>query len=417
MGRMIEIRATTPDEYRAASDVVSTALLHAPISDDDWPKSLPSWEASDSISAWDGDRCVAHMAGYRFDTIVPGGARLSTNGVTRVGVLATHRRQGLARQMMTRLLTDAYERGQILASLRASETRIYQRYGFGLAGQMNEVNVVARTARPFHGAATGGSLRILRGDEILDVVRPIYDRIARRPGVLVRPDWMWERYLRNAITPSGDGEFVVVHSSPGPDGTPVDDGFVHYGVKWQTANFTPPLGQGEVYDLWGADGSVELALWQYLCHIDLVQEWFGEERPVDDIASLAAADVRAYQARFRWDEQWLRLLDVETALGARTYGNGAGSSGTVTIAVTDELLPHNTGVWEIGDHGAKRVDTEASTADLALDVRELAVVYLGGFRFSALASAGRVDVRRPDAVAVGDALFLTPEAPYCCSGF
>ena len=143
---MIEIRATTPDEYRVASDLVSTALLHAPISDDDWPKSLASWEGSDSISAWDGGRCVGHMAGYRFDTIVPGGATLPTNGVTRVGVLATHRRQGLARTLMTRLLGEAHERGQVLASLRASETRIYQRYGFGLAGQLNEVNVVAPLA-------------------------------------------------------------------------------------------------------------------------------------------------------------------------------------------------------------------------------------------------------------------------------
>lgn len=414
---MIEIRATTPEEYRAASNVVGTALLHGPISDDDWPKGLASWEESDTISAWDGDRCLAHMAGYRFDTIVPGGARLATSGVTRVGVLATHRRQGLARTLMTRLLTEAHERGQVLASLRASETRIYQRYGFGLAGQLSEVNVVARTARPFHGAATGGSFRLLRGDEILDVVRPIYDRVVSRPGALVRPDWMWERYFRNAVTPDGDGEFVVVHSTPDGDGTPVDDGFVHYGVKWQTANFTPPVGLGEVYDLWGADGSIELALWEYLCNIDLVQEWFGEERPVDDVAALAAADVRAYQARFRWDEQWLRLLDVDAALAARTYGNGAGVSGTITIAVTDELLPHNTGVWEVGDHGAKRVDVDASGADLALDVRELAVVYLGGFRFTALASARRIEVRNPAALAVGDALFLTADAPYCCSGF
>ena len=58
---------------------------------------------------------------------MPGGATLPTSGVTRVGVLPTHRRRGLARRLMERLLTEAHARGQVLASLRASETAIYPR--------------------------------------------------------------------------------------------------------------------------------------------------------------------------------------------------------------------------------------------------------------------------------------------------
>ena len=55
------------------------------------------------------------------------------SGVTGVGVLASHRRRGVMRGLLVRLLTEAAERCQVLASLRASETRIYQRFGFGLA--------------------------------------------------------------------------------------------------------------------------------------------------------------------------------------------------------------------------------------------------------------------------------------------
>jgi len=94
---MIEIRATQPDEFRANSAVVSAALLHAPLSEEEWEKSRPSWDDSEAIGAWDGDRCVGTMAAYRFDTLVPGGAWLRTAGVTRVAVLPTHRRAGLAR--------------------------------------------------------------------------------------------------------------------------------------------------------------------------------------------------------------------------------------------------------------------------------------------------------------------------------
>ena len=154
---MIEIRKTAPEEFRAASATVGTALLHAPASDDDWAKAsvLPSWEGSDSLSAWDGDRCVGHASGFRFDTLVPGGAWLPTNGVTRVGVLGTHRRQGLLRAMLTRLLVEGAERGQVLASLRASETPIYQRFGFGLAGEQAECRLVPGKVLPIRGTASG----------------------------------------------------------------------------------------------------------------------------------------------------------------------------------------------------------------------------------------------------------------------
>jgi predicted acetyltransferase len=408
---MIEIRKTAPEEFRAASATVGTALLHAPASDEDWDKPfvLPSWEDSDSLSAWDGDRCVGHAAGFRFETLVPGGSWLRTNGVTRVGVLSTHRRQGLLRQMITRLLEEAAERGQVLASLRASETAIYQRFGFGLAGEQAECRIVPSKVLPIRGTATG-SFRLLRHDEIIDTVKPIYERAAARPGVITRPDWMWQRYLQNATKLGGDAEFVVVHASD--DG--VDDGFVHYSVKWKTANYTVAEGEGEVYDLWGADASVELALWDYLCNIDLVREWYAEERPVDDVIHLAVNDRRGYELRHTWDEQWLRILDVDAALAARSY---AEYPAAFTVAVTDDIIEANNGVWEISSAGAKRTSVDAADADIATDIGGISAAYLGGPKWTFLADAARIDVRVPAALTAADALFAVPRAPFCCTGF
>ena len=408
---MIEIRKTAPEEYRAASATVSTALLHAPTSDDDWGKPFvqPSWDESDSLTAWEGDRCVGHVAGFRFDTLVPGGAWLPTSGVTRVGVLGTHRRRGLLRTMITQLLTEAADRGQVLASLRASETPIYQRFGFGLAGEQAECRIVPAKVLPIRGTASG-SFRLLRTDEVIDTIKPIYARAATRPGVITRPDWMWQRYLQNAIELGGDAEFVIVHTSD--DG--VDDGFAHYAVKWKTANFTPAEGEGEIYDLWGTDAPVELALWDYLCNIDLVREWYAEERPVDDAIQMAVHDRRGYEVRHTWDEQWLRLLDVDAALSARTY---AEHPATFTVAVSDDILPANNGVWEISSAGAKRTSVDAADADIATDVGGMSAAYMGGPTWTLLADAARLEVRNPAALTTADALFAVPRAPYCCSGF
>lgn len=412
IGAVIDVRETTVDERRAVSEVVWLALMFPRPSDEEWTKRLPSWEQCDSVSAWEGDRCVGHAAGYRVDTRVPGGGRLATSAVTRVGVLPTHRRRGVARGLLTRLLEDAVARGQVLASLRASEAVIYPRYGFGLAGRAAEIVVDPQRTAPLTGRPADGSVRLLEPSEMLDVIPAIYERVAIRPGVISRPDWMWQRYLEHALPGShDDAEHVIVHTSA--DG--VDDGFAHYGVKWKSGPHLEPSGIGEIMDLWGADPTVELALWQFVFHVDLVREWRAEERPVDDVVRLAVADDRAYRTEWAYDEQWLRLLDVDVALRSRRYRP---VSGSVTVAVADDLLAANVGVWEISARGAVRLDgAPDGGADIDLHVRELAAAYLGGTSFTSLAGVGRITAARPDQLAVADLLFAEPSAPFCGSHF
>jgi predicted acetyltransferase len=407
---MVEIRKTRPEERRQVANVVSAALLHSYPDDESWAKSGPSWDGSDSLSAWDGDQCVGHAAGYRVETVVPGGARLATSAVSRVGVRSTARRRGVASGLMRRLLIDAAERGQVLASLRASEAVIYGRFGFGIAGWASEIRFQPRLAGAISGVAPG-STRILEPDEILTVLPPLYDRIARRPGIITRPEFFWRRYYEDALKAGGDAHYAAVHLDP----TGAEDGFVHYHLKWTDASFEDSEGKGEVFDLFGASPGVELALWSFLGDIDLVRTWTSSERPVDDVVRLALANQRAFSVRNGgWDEQWLRLLDVDAALQARTYGD----ADAVIVAVEDDLLAANTGVWSIDRNGAKRLGgVRADAADLSTDVRTLAATYLGGFRWSALAAAGRVQVGDPEALARADALFLSPVAPFCGSFF
>ena len=148
------------------------------------------------------------------------------------------------------------------------------------------------------------------------MVRPLYERIARRPGTLRRPEWMWRRYYEDAITLGGTAEYVAVHSAP--DGT--DDGFVHYQVKWdENSTFDTTVGVGEISDLAGETPAVDLALWSFIADIDLVPTWTSNERPLDDVVRLAIPNQRGFVlTNGGWDEQWLRFLDVDAALTART---------------------------------------------------------------------------------------------------
>jgi predicted acetyltransferase len=313
--------------------------------------------------------------------------------------------------MMQRLLVESRERGNVLATLHASETSIYRRYGFGLATDSAAAVVTPRAAKPWRVPAAPGSMRLLDRSEVFDVVPPLYERIARwRVGSISRPIWWWRRTLKNASRPTdapfGKGSFVAVHTDAG--GT--DDGFVHYDVDWNESFATNPVGDGKVRDLWGSSTEVEIELWRYLTDIDLIVQWEAEVRPTDEAVRRAMHDSRAYEARQRLDDQWLRILDVDAALRERGYGP---VDAPVSIGVDDPMFHANRGTWEVSSGGAFRT---AETADVAVDVATLSAAYLGAVSWSDLASLGAFEAS-DDVVERLDALFAVRPAPFCGTGY
>lgn len=399
-----EVRVTRPEEYRAAADAFCIALMLTPPNDEQWERTRPSWDEMPSLSAWDGDRCVGHAGQFLVDTTVPGGVRLPTGAVSRVGVIASHRRRGIATELMHGLVRDAAQRGLALMSLRASEATIYGRYGFGMAGDYLEADLDPRLARPVRGAAPG-SFRILHPDDVLVTVMPLYERYGhRRPGCISRPASFWRRIFRAAIDRSSP-TFVAVHT----DTEGHDDGYVLYETGWNEGD--EPGGTGHVHELVAADDAAELALWSYVCDVDLVRTWKLHERPVDDLVRRAAHDPRSYRVRRIEDEQWLRIVDVELALAVRSYGH---VSGSVNVQVTDPLLPGNDGTWRISPGGAMRTH---EPPHLLTDIAGLSTVYLGGPSWSEAAAIDLVETRHPDALDVADALFASRPLPWCGTFF
>jgi predicted acetyltransferase len=115
----------------------------------------------------------------------------------------------------------------------------------------------------------------------------------------------------------------------------------------------------------------------------------------DDPLLTLLVDTRAAQAQRR-DGLWLRLVDVDRALGQRTYAGDV----DVVLALTDELCPWNARRWRLsgGPQGATCSPT-TDDADLALDVRDLGAAYVGGVSLAALAAAGLVTELTAGAVA------------------
>ncbi len=407
-----DIRPVAEHERRAAIDTLRNALLSGPINDEYFAE-VSSFDDTDSLAAWDGERCVGHVAAFRFDSTVPGGALVTTAGVTMVGVLPTHTRQGLLTQMMHRLLVESRDRGNVLATLHASETTIYRRFGFGLATDMTAAAVTTRAAKPWRTSARPGSMRLLAYGEVLDVVPELYERVARwRVASISRPSWMWPRILKDAGKPTdaqyGKGSFVAVHS----DSDGIDDGYVLYDVDWDEAFATNPVGAGKVRDLWGASPAVEIELWRFLLDIDLIVQWEAALRPVDEPVRRAMHDSRAYETRQRIDDQWVRILDVDAALRARRFGPAPSD---VSIRVQDPMFEENCGSWTLSSGGAFRNNDRF---DIVVDIAAMSAAYLGAVSWHDLAASGAVaHDTEADLLTALDAHFAVRPMPFCGTGY
>ena len=396
-----EIRTLDTGEHRAASNLFRDTVHFPPSDDAEWVYAARYYQPGSAVGAFDPE-LIGTARSFDAELTVPGGARLPMVGVTSVGVRADRTRRGVLRALMTAQLEDFASRGVVFANLLASEAGIYGRFGYGLATRYRAYSVDRHRARLRPDAPVGGELELLDLDRALEVCPGVYDGLGHRPGTMSRPEVLWRLYetqLRRHATPVK----AVVHH--GPDGP---DGFATYSVEGPMAHpWTKTL---QVSDLFAGSPAAYAGLWRFLLGLDLVDRVVVDSRPLDDPIDLLLADHRCGNVDRIGDEHWIRLVDVAAALAGRTYGH----ADPVVIEVTDPLLPANSGTYRVAADGAGRAD---GPAGLRLDVTTLAMVYLGTWRPSALAAAGRIEVRDPAAPEAADLLFGTPSAAWSGSHF
>ncbi|HXG77096.1 MAG TPA: GNAT family N-acetyltransferase [Gaiellaceae bacterium] len=344
---------------------------------------------------------VGGAGAFPFRMTVPG-AVVPTAGVTVVGTYPTHRRRGVLRALMRAQLDDVHERGEAVAALWASEETIYGRFGYGMASLAGEIALpreYARFALPFEPA---GRLRLVEREEALRAFPRVWDAARRSvPGMLARSRTWWEtRVLFESPGEPGAGPKRLVLLER--DGRPLGYAIYRHKPKWEEGVSKSEVAVVEAIAL---DGTPTAQVWRYLLDIDWAASISAHLLPVDHPLFHLLATPR--RMRFRvGDGLWIRLVDVGAALSARRYL----ADGAVVVDVVDEFCRWNAGRWRIADGVAKR---SRASAQLRCDVSALGSVYLGGFTFSQLARAGRVEELRRGAAARADALFAWPRAPWC----
>ncbi|GHD96681.1 GNAT family N-acetyltransferase [Streptomyces naganishii] len=411
-----EIRSVTDAEIPDWIRALNTGFLRAPTVSEAEVADRRSLSIPDrTLGAFDAGRCVATFRSFPQELTAVGGAAVPADAITNVSVTATHRRRGLLSEMMAADLAAAKDRGDVVATLIAAEYPIYGRYGFGPATHTTEwVIDVPRAGldRRYAGPDDGGRVDLVDGEDVRKLGPELHERLRRlQPGVVDRTERWWQvstGVVRRAGTPWTE-PFYAVHR--GPDGTV--EGLAAYSCDDTWSDAKQPLNTVTVRNLIAVTPAAERALWLYLCSIDWVTKVRSGYRAPDDLLPHLLPDPRAATPLTHADWLWVRILDVVRALEARTYEG----SGALVLEVVDPAgLAGGRRRLEATPEGASCTPT-AESADLTLEVAQLAALWLGDESAVRLAALGRVQEERAGAARVADALLRTSRRPWCPDTF
>jgi predicted acetyltransferase len=397
-----EIRVLdSEDDLIAAANVFRAAMVGFPPLSDLPPGQITTLlDPGRTVGAFVGGQLAGTTDAATSTLTLPGGAIVNHAAVTHIGVLPSFTRRGIATDLIEHQLRDIAARGEVVASLRASEATIYERYGYGVASSFQSVEIQTARAAFRPAVGTGGPVRLLDAAEAWEILPRIYDaNRPSRPGTIDRPGVWWQG-VRLRTEASSGAWYVAVHGEPGSE-----SGFARYRPidtdKW----FVSDQRTIVVEDFFAPTRDAYLGLLRFLLALDLVDRVMFWMLPIDDPLPWLLADRRALRVTATHDETWLRIIDARSALTARQY---IGDS-SVTVAVNDPLLPNNSATFAITDGS---VEATKQRAQLHVGVEGLAAVLLGGVTWRSLAVAGLAHADDPTALIVADRLFAVPDAPY-----
>ncbi len=402
----IDVRpCESTQELRDALNAISHYFGHE--NSDEDAERFAGWIEVDRMhAARDDGRIVGGAGAFTYRMAVPGGGSVSAGGVTVVGVLPTHRRRGVLTAMMKAQLEDCRARGDEVAYLWASEATIYGRFGYGLASRIGATELSReRTvfAQPFE---PRGTVRLLELADAVELFPPLYDEVfTQRPGMFTRSRAWWETRKLNddpARRRGGPLNRALLEL----DGRPAGYALYRVAQDW-TAGVSS--GKVTIQEVITPTPEATRELWRWLLDFDWTSQLTADLLPLDHPLFLLLAEPRRMRFQVN-DGVWVRILDVQAALSARTFtGEGA-----VVLDVRDAFLPETAGRFRIGAGGIERTGEDA---ELSLDISALGSVYLGGFTFRELVESFRAEELAEGAAARADALFATAVDPWCAEIF
>ena len=400
------LRPVTPEEFDSFVDLLEMGAGRGPTASAR-ENARGAYPIDRTWGMFDGGRLVGGTASDVLELTVPGGATPAASRPTLAAIAPTSRGRGLATALLAHQLVDFFGRGEHLAVAATSVPGLVDRLGYAAADRAVEIEIELAYVQPTESPQANITLRAISLEEAAGLLPHIFDRHRRgQPGQVARTPAFWTLWWK---------DLDLYRTSPGPrffvlaeDENGLAQGYLSYRLATGDLR-DAPVAAMIVEDLIAVSAAGGRALWRFCLDFDQARVVRARNVPVDDPLRWLLRDTRGLRVTRTRDFLWLRIVDVDAALAARTYG----LDDRLVIEVHDDILRENTGAHALdaGIDGAS-CSGVSTKADLVMGIADLSAVYLGGTTVNTLVRAGRVEERVAGTARRADEVFASRPAPW-----
>ncbi len=300
--------------------------------------------------------------------------------VNTIGVLPSHRRRGLLKEMMRRQLDAARERGMAVAVLTASEATIYGRFGFAPATRGQQLRIDTRRFAYRDGVeVAGGPIEFVEPSFLADHWERITTAHQERHRGAVGHTHAHFLVDTGAWDSDEGGPSKNLRAVVHFDADGVPDGFAVFRFKgWDDAP------QASVLKVCAPDAPVERALWRALAEMDLIETLTYDLSSPSDHLPLSLADERALKVTGIGDWVWLRIFDLPAAVDGRAFDG----DGEIVLRVVDPM-GYADGTWRLSaSGGVGTAEPSDAEPEVTLGIDTLALLWHNDHTAAQAAEAG-----------------------------
>lgn len=406
-------RPASPLDFPGVAQVVARSFPGLHRSETQW---IETFSRTPGFALWVGTQGSQVIAACQLHSLHQwiAGVRLPIAGLGLVSIAPTHRRQGVAANLICSALRHARESGDLASALYPFRASFYAGLGYGRAGRALQY-LVPTSDLP--DAPERDWIRWVRTSEERAAVEQCYARWAQtQSGQVERDEARWKALWGQ------DGLLSVLVQAP--DGSV--QGYMIVRERTELPLATRYLEVVEHASLSSAARRGLLAWlgslsdqWARILIRTHPEEGFGEIPSEPRLpAGIGEGWGLWYPEAVRLRGPMFRLLHPAQALEARPVVRGTPL--TVTLRLVDLQIPENEAPFrmtlEEGRVGIQRAAVYATDATLTLPISVLSRLYIGDLSFSAATKRGLLQVDRPSVIPALDGAFQVP-SPWTFDAF
>lgn len=323
--------------------------------------------------------------------LATGAAELDFGGIGSVSSAPEARRQGHVGRLLREISDELLGRGVPLSMLHPFKTSFYSQFGWATFVERKTYRGAPRMFSSFRGQRQGRWEQV--GHEAIPALDQVYRKALRgRFGPQVRTESWWRTDVFNGSPPVERFAYIWRDQQDTPR--------TYMLYRLEHSGDTSKLVCRETVAL---DPTARAQIFALMSqHEDQVDEVIFRA-PADAPVNLLMPNPLKCEVEPHF---MLRLLDVAAVLTG--YGYPSGARGHLTIAVTDDWLDRNQGVFalEVADGAAEcRRLPDGSPADLTCDVRVLTQLVARYVRPRTAAAFGMLTAHTRPGLALAETLF------------